>query len=319
MDSAATTKDRRRRFPNWLKTILGIVVTGLALYFLASRLIGDWNSIPWNDLHFNYLTLAGSFALLLFAYIPLFGVTWIVLLGAMGEKLRLRDSIAILTVSQMGKYIPGKVWFTLGRIYLARRYGIDEAKTAVSTLVEAGFALLSALLLFGLSLLIIPAGNIPGQVYFAFLLVPLCLVVLYPPILNRLIRFLLRRLKRPVFDIHLSFARSAGLLGLYIAMWLAQGVGVYLLIISFYPLTIDRLPIVIGGYALAWILGFLSFITPAGLGIREGILTFALRFAMPEPIAIIVALLARVWITVTEGLVAIVMVFFLRKKKQETS
>ncbi|HDQ99436.1 MAG TPA: flippase-like domain-containing protein [candidate division WOR-3 bacterium] len=304
---------RASRFPGWLKVALGLAIAAGAMYFLISRLVRDWDKVPWDELQFNYPLLAAAFAVVLFVYLPLFAVNWRILLRTMGERLSLRDALSVLCVSQMGKYVPGKVWFALGRIYLAQRRGVPGAKTAVSMLMETGFALLSAILLFGLSLLLLPAGSVPGRTWLALLLIPPCLVAIYPPVLSRLINWLLARLKRPQVEIRLGFGRILAVLGLYLLMWLTQGVGFYLLIASFYPLGPERLPLVIGSYALAWILGFLSLVTPAGLGVREGILTFALRFAMPEPVAIIAALLGRVWITLAEALAAAAMAPLLRR------
>ncbi|MFO7637974.1 MAG: lysylphosphatidylglycerol synthase transmembrane domain-containing protein [bacterium] len=304
---------RSSRFPGWLKVTLGLAIAAGAMYFLVGRLVRDWGKVPWDELRFNYPLLAAAFAVVLFIYLPLFAINWRILLRTMGERLSLRDSLSILCVSQMGKYVPGKVWFALGRIYLAQRLGIPGAKTAVSMLMETGFALLSAILLFSLSLLLLPAGTVPGRTWLALLLIPPCLVAICPPVLSRLINWLLARLKRPQVEIRLGFGRVLAVLGLYLLIWLAQGMGFYLLISSFYPLGIEQLPLVVGGYALAWILGFLSLVTPAGLGVREGILTFALRFAMPEPVAIIAALLGRVWITLAEVLAAAVLAPLLRR------
>jgi hypothetical protein len=292
----------RIRIPAWLRITLGIVVVGVTFYFLIGRLVADWNKVPWQDIHLNVPLLVIAFTILLLGYIPVFGLTWKVLLSGLGEKLPAVKAIAIIAVSQLGKYIPGKVWFTLGRIYLAKRHGIPESKSAVSAL----------------TILLLPRGVAPAQVYLAFVLVPLCLLVIYPPVLRRIVNFVLRRLRQPVVDIRLSFGRIAALVGLYLSMWLAQGIGFFVLINSFYQLPFAQLPVVVGGYSLAWILGFLVLISPAGLGIREGILTFALRLIMPEPIAIIAALLGRVWITVAEVLAAGIMAFFLKSRQQKT-
>jgi uncharacterized membrane protein YbhN (UPF0104 family) len=316
VDGKPVRPRRRIRFPRWLHVSLGALIAAAALYFLANRLVRDWHQIPWSDINLNVPLLIASFGVLLLIYIPLFGFTWTVVLRTMGERIRLLDAISIITVSQLGKYVPGKVWFTLGRVYLARRHGIPESKTAVSAFMETGFALLAALMLFAVSLLLVPRGEIPVAAYWAFVLVPLCLLVLHPRVLTPLVNFLLRRLKQPAIDIRLPFGRALGILGLYLAMWTAQGIGCYLLVNSFYPLTVDKLFIIVGGYALAWILGFLSLVTPAGLGIREGILTLAFGFAMPESVAILAALLARVWVTVAEALAAAVMVVFLRRRRR---
>lgn len=308
----------RIRIPAWLRITLGVAVVAATFYFLIGRLVTDWNKVPWHEIHLSVPLLVIAFAILLLGYIPVFGITWKVLLAGLGEKLPAVSAVAIIAVSQLGKYIPGKVWFTLGRIYLAKRHGIPESKSAVSAVMEIGFALLTALMLFALTVLLLPTGQAPAQVYLAFIFVPFCLLIIYPPVLRRIANFVLRKLRQPAIDIRLSFGRIAALVGLYLSMWLAQGIGFFVLINSFYRLSVTQLPVVVGGYALAWILGFITLISPAGLGIREGILTFALRLVMPEPVAIIAALLGRVWITVAEALAAGIMAFFLRRRQQET-
>ncbi|MBN2537105.1 flippase-like domain-containing protein [candidate division WOR-3 bacterium] len=309
----------RPAVPRWLRFALGLVIVVAALYFLVSRLVRDWSQIPWSDIRFNYPVLVVSFGVLFLLYLPVFGLTWTVLLRSLGERLSAFRATAIISVSQMGKYVPGKVWFTLGRAVLARRHGIPESKTVLTAFMEAGFALLAALLLFGVTVILLPRGQVPGYAYWAFVLVPVCLVCLYPPLLRRIVNALLRRLKQPLLDINLPLPRIVAIVGLYLLMWVVQGFGCFLLINSFYPLALDRLPIVVGGYALAWILGFLSLVTPAGLGVREGILTFAFRFAMPEPVAILAALLTRVWITLAEVVAALALLPFVRNRRKETA
>lgn len=63
----------------------------------------------------------------------------------------------------------------------------------------------------------------------------------------------------------------------------------------------------IGIYVMAWTVGFLSFIAPAGLGIREGALSFLLSTLLPEATAIFIALLSRFWyLTVELALVGVI-------------
>ena len=50
-----------------------------------------------------------------------------------------------------------------------------------------------------------------------------------------------------------------------------------------------------GIYAAAWTVGFLSVITPGGLGIREGMLSLLLSAYLPSSTATLVALLSRTW------------------------
>jgi uncharacterized membrane protein YbhN (UPF0104 family) len=311
------TVPRRNRIGRLLRLTIGAAVAVACLYFLGDRLAHDWHKIPWHEIRLNIPVLVSAF-LVMFVWMFVYGFTWKVLLAGLDEHISLFNSVSVLAVSQVGKYIPGKLWFTVGRMYLAKKHGVSEAKTAVSTAMEIALSLLGAVVLFGLAVALVPRGVIPARVYLAFLLVPFCVVAVYPPILNRITGFILRRLHQPVFEIRMTFLGLLGILGLYVLMWVIQGLGCYLLIRSFYPIELSRLPMVAGAFALSWILGFIVLISPAGLGIREGIFTFALRLVIPEPVAIIAALLSRIWITGSEGLLALVFTLLPRLGKLRT-
>lgn len=311
------TEPRGNRVGRLLRMTIGAAVAIACLYFLGDRLARDWHKIPWHEVRLNVPLLVSAF-LVMFVWMLVYGLTWKVLLAGMGERISLFNSVSILAISQIGKYIPGKLWFTVGRMYLAKKHGVSEAKTAVSTAMELALSLLGAVILFGFAVTLIPRGMVPSRVYLSFVLVPFCVVAVYPPILNRVAGFILKRLHQPVFEVRMTFLRLLTVLGLFVLMWIIQGIGCFLLIRSFYPLDLSRLPMVAGAFALSWILGFIVLISPAGLGVREGIFTFALRLVMPEPVAIIAALLSRIWITVSEGLLALVFTLLPRRGKLKT-
>ncbi len=68
-----------------------------------------------------------------------------------------------------------------------------------------------------------------------------------------------------------------------------------------------------GGYAFAWLVGFLSFLTPGGLGVREGLLGLFLATCMPASQATLVALLCRVWMLSAE--IVLAGIAFLQNKR----
>jgi uncharacterized membrane protein YbhN (UPF0104 family) len=51
----------------------------------------------------------------------------------------------------------------------------------------------------------------------------------------------------------------------------------------------------------AWLIGFLSLITPAGMGIREGSFVWLATGVIPEPTGIVIALMLRFLWTCLEG------------------
>ena len=72
-------------------------------------------------------------------------------------------------------------------------------------------------------------------------------------------------------------------------------------------------------YAFAWIIGFLSFLTPGGLGIREGLLGLLLANYILIQQATLAALLCRVWGLSAEGILAGIAFFVQRRLSSSSS
>ena len=72
------------------------------------------------------------------------------------------------------------------------------------------------------------------------------------------------------------------------------------LVASMYPLAAADVPLVVAAYAAAYAAGFLALLTPAGLGIREGVLVVALAPVLPAGPALVVALVSRLWMMLVE-------------------
>jgi uncharacterized membrane protein YbhN (UPF0104 family) len=83
---------------------------------------------------------------------------------------------------------------------------------------------------------------------------------------------------------------------------LVTGLGFFLLVLSFNqpePVSWWHMTVI---YAVAWTIGFLVFITPAGLGPREAALTLFLAPVYGPETAFSIALVARLWWALAEGL-----------------
>jgi uncharacterized membrane protein YbhN (UPF0104 family) len=268
--------------------------------------VRDWRDIPFDQIHVSLPYLLASYLVLVFLHFPLFGWLWQSILGSLGVSMPLMRATVITAVSNIGKYVPGKVWFTVGRMSFAKRYGASEAKVVVSVALEIAITLLGGLVLLAFAVLFLPSSLVPSQAYALLALVPVCLVILFPPVLNKLVSTALKVARQPHFELCLSYRRLLGMLGICLLDWLAQGTASYLLVNSFYPLPLAKLPVLLGGYAISWMVGFLVLVAPAGLGIREGVYTVILKTVVAGPIAIVTALVTRVWMTVGELLAAVV-------------
>ena len=73
------------------------------------------------------LVTVGTYALLIEA--------WRRVVGSWGDRLTYLEAGYIWTVSNLGRYIPGKIWTVAGLVALARRAGISGANATVSGLI----------------------------------------------------------------------------------------------------------------------------------------------------------------------------------------
>ena len=132
-------------------------------------------------------------------------------------------------------------------------------------------------------------------------------------ILNRILNWLFRK-KGENFISQTEFKKRTlvGLSGIFALHWIIFGVGLYFLIIS---LGIDiSIYKAIGVDILSWIVGYLSLLTPSGVGIREATMIILLSPYMTVAIATVVSLLARLMFIIGE-LLNLGLVYIFTKEK----
>ena len=97
----------------------------------------------------------------------------------------------------------------------------------------------------------------------------------------------------------MSSAVATGV-GLGKGVWVGGGLVLYVAINSLYALSLKDLPAVIGVWALSGLISTVVLVTPVGVGLRELTLSVLLGSLIPAPLAVIVALLMRVGLTLFE-------------------
>ncbi len=293
-----------------IKKAVGWVVVAATLGYLSYVLYRDWRFLTEQQFTPRYEIALFSFLLLIF-YIPLLGAVWGIIVKRLGQNIQIRDAMRVRTVGDLARYLPGKVWFFLGRLSLAQKEGVEKPAGFFSILIEVLANLVAGILVFFLTLPFLNFSKLPNNIYLSFFFLPLGLVFLHPKVFSRLLNFGLRILKKKSIEIELKYSLILSVVFFYFILWFLVGFSLFLLSKSIYPLGWGMLLPFTAIYAISWVIGFLSFITPAGLGVREGVFTFLLSAYVPVPIAIILSILTRVVITVAEVAAAL----FLVKKK----
>lgn len=230
---------------------------------------------------------------------------WRVLMAELGSPLSGRVSAEILFVSQLGKYVPGSVWSVLGQMELGREHQVPRRTSAsVGVLV----LVIGATAGVTVAVLLLPlAGSATAREYWWVLAaLPLCYLVLHPPVLGRALGLASRLVHRDL-AVAVPTWRSLRLaLVLQCLVWVLLGLQVWILVVALGGSALDSLAPAIGGYALGYSVGMVAFGLPAGAGVREAALVVALGGVLSTADALLVALLTRLISTICDvGMAAV--------------
>lgn len=212
-----------------------------------------------------------------------------------GVKIGLWLSFSIYSLSQLGKYLPGSIWHFVGKVMLYTANGLP-ARQGAKLLVLENYWLLGAaatvgvmgsfgrlLTLAGLERFAMPEIGIGV----AFAVLVLWAVALW--LGTRAFGHWTVKVEIPLPRIFLL-----GLLA-----WVLFGVSFWALLPAEHRV-LATLPLASGAFALGWAGGYVAIFAPAGIGIREAIITVLLSELMLVPEAVAVAALSRLVWTVTE-------------------
>ncbi len=298
------------------KTPIRAAALLLIAIFVALAVWRAWTELPPNYAwHVSWPLLVGGFVLLVAQELS-FALIWRAILARLGGGLDVRAAQQIYLGSEFVRYIPGNVWHVFTRILWAERRGIPRVTGLASMTIELATKITSAALVFALTLLVWPdvrglagalgSGGRTVPLLIGLVGVPLLLVGLHPRLLAGVLNFGLRRLGRSPVSFALRYRDLLVITLLWSASWVVGGAGFGLTVLALAPsvaLTPAMLAICVGIFAIGWDIGFLSFITPSGIGFREGVIALLLALAGLVPVAavaIAIALVARLVGTAAE-------------------
>lgn len=227
-------------------------------------------------------------------------LSWRSVSAGLGAPLGVRDASVVYLVGQVGKYLPGGVWNLVASAELGSDRGIERRRT-VGTLLVA--VLISAAMGGLLVLLTLPGATGTPMERWGWVgwLSPLVVLVVLPAVLNRVLVTLLRVTRQaPVVD---RIGGRAVVASAFWALgsWAAIGLQVYVLAVAVGAEPgVPLLRLSVGGYALAWVVGFVLVFLPAGVGAREAMLALAMAPVLGTGGILVVVLLSRVLLTVAD-------------------
>ena len=123
-------------------------------------------------------------------------MVWREVLADLGSRLSIPEAWRIFFIGQLSKYIPGSIWPILAQSELGADRGIPRSRSALSAILCYPVMICSGGVVAAITLPFASAGNV-AQYFWILCLIPVGVVLLSPPVLNRLLRLVLRLSHQP--------------------------------------------------------------------------------------------------------------------------
>lgn len=239
--------------------------------------------------------------------------SWKELLCLYGYNINIIDGISSYGLSNLGKYIPGKIWASFGEItYIKEKYSypiIDTFKVSVTWQI---ISLWSGLSLGLISLYFLNISKIAA--YFILLFWVILTFFTFTKYSHSIYNYIICKVfKKQLALNQINIKKTLKIIPLFFLSWIVLGICYYLFLNSFNY----KFSIFIGlCFILSVNAGYIIFLLPGGLGIREGIIiSYLIASGIDIQLATNISVYSRLWFIFGEILIFII-AFILEKKQK---
>ncbi|HEY0016987.1 MAG TPA: lysylphosphatidylglycerol synthase domain-containing protein [Longimicrobium sp.] len=281
-----------------LKRAAGLLLVAATVWYLADTIGAHWGELRAFDWRPDPVLLAAS--VVAHVLVLSWGV-WVwgrVLRHFEHPPVRLGMLQRIWFLSNLARYVPGKVFQFIAVAQLSRGAGLSGPVLITSMLVATGMSLLSAVVVAAWTL----AGQmVPGvdPLWVGIVATTGAALAVHPGFLNRLIALIPRLLGKDVIRWNAGWGDGLVLLGLSVVSWGFYGVAYHLFVASLADVPWRLLPQMAGVNALSFFIGYASPL-PGGAGLREISMTGLLTPHFSGGVAAVLSIAVRLWTIAAE-------------------
>ncbi|MEP7345052.1 MAG: lysylphosphatidylglycerol synthase domain-containing protein [Gemmatimonadaceae bacterium] len=286
--------------------LLFAALATIAVWFAARDILTQWRQFRASGatLSPNWGAIVLSGAVVFVSYAVLIE-TWRRTVAAWGERLAWGDAARIWFVSNLGRYLPGKVWQLGAMSAMAHDKGVSPMAAAGSALVVNLINVLAGIGVVAVT------GAEHLQARGAALALALVLgvgILAMPWLLPRVAALasavLGRSLEVPLLPQRALWTAAVGC----VMAWVLYGVAFRIFVQGVLGSAPGALASYIAVFTGSYLVGYIAIFAPGGIGVREKSLVSSLgRLALPPGAAGIVALTSRLWLTALEIVPGIVL------------
>ncbi len=288
--SEAQRSIRDRLQSRELRIVLGAVVVLLSLGLLVYYVSRNWEALSAYRWRLNYVQVAFTLLLDLGAYVVAI-LAW----HSMAKRLAGASDLVLNTkvycYGAVAGRLPGIAWGIAARILLYAQAGVSKSVVGVASLLELLITIVAGV--------VFCLATTPFTLSYASALGPWSLlaalgvgILLIHP---KLVTWMVRKVNRTALPVALRYQDTLLWLFMYLWTWIISGLMMYATVHSVYALPSRYLLQVVTDWTLAGVLTSFATFVPSSLGLKEVTLTMLMSRYMPEYIAVVAAILMRLF------------------------
>lgn len=293
-----------------LRVVGTLVVVGVVAYFFGKGLADNWDAVKEIDVSFGWLSVASILLFALSVFVS--GTIWGSMVSELGHvHVGRAEAIRVQSASWLLKYVPGQVGSVANKILWGASRGISRTLVVITFVYENVFLLLASTVPT-VVYLILDSGSLGGESLSAVLPALIAVVPLLLVMDRRLFRWGLNLVGKKVLksevprEYFLSPVASLRFQVVFLLPRVLIGAGFVLVAESSFSIAPGDWVALACIYILAGAVGILAVFVPSGLGVRESVIVLLCSRYMPVEQAIVLSLLARLYSTVADGVVALI-------------
>ena len=290
------------------------LIAAVVIGFAGRELAHQWKDVApaLKGLRADWGRVLGSGAIVLSTYFILVEA-WRATLRVWSESLPFGTAARIWFVSNLGKYVPGKVWQIAAMGAMAQKAGVSAAAAVGSSLIVnlvsivAGFAVIAVTAAGKVGTAVGVGASSGGGRSAELAVIAIAIaggaaLLLAPVAVPRLAtlagRVTGRSIPIPRVPPRAIWVAAASTT----ASWLLYGIAFALFAHGVSPRATGNASSYIAVYTGSYLAGYLALFAPGGVGVREAILVLAMpRFGLASaPDAAVIAITSRLWLTILE-------------------
>lgn len=284
-----------------LKVLIGWPLSLISLFFVFKLVSSNLHSLP-SFSSINYLSL-GIGILLFFFYFLLRSILWGEIIKKKGNKFSFKKTAYFWEISEIKRYIPGNIWSFVSR---SNNFSTEElpAKEVGKSLINEAALIVTGS--FFVSFIYI-SGLLKNEIFGNLLLLLNAAVAVFYIFSGKI-------------NLHYFFDKdyfhNFKVYSLSIFSSLIFGLANYFTAVSIFYLSVRSLPELVSLFVFAYFVGYVSIVTPMGLGVREAVTVYGLSPFLSLSSAGVISIFTRVIFILSE-LLFLSFTYFWNKVKND--